>query len=356
MQYLRIFVVCCLVSCLAAPAFAQKPGERPPSPVVVDTVTRGDMAPQAEFIGTIYFTEISDVASEVSGKVVDILVTDGQRVKKDDVMVVLSSSMLGKDIRRARALANQAKADYEFANLENKRISKLFETRSVAEGEFDSKRLTAEGLLRKYEATQATLSKLLVQIEKKKIRAPYDGLVIDVKVDRGEWMSVGSPVVETARDDEFEVVVNAPKQAFGVVKPGLEVTVATAGVQVPGEVFAVIPKGDVATRTFPVKIRVKNTGTLAEGMEARVFLPEGLGGKTMIVSRDAVLTARGQDVVWAVLDGKAVPMPVYVVGFRGMWAGVKSEKLKEGMSIVVKGNERLRPGQAVAPQPLKSKK
>ncbi len=46
-------------------------------------------------------------------------------------------------------------------------------------------------------------------------------------------------------------------------------------------------------------------------------------------------------------------MPIYVVGFRGLQAGIKSEKLKEGMDVVVKGNERLRPGQAVAAQPQK---
>ncbi|CCH48286.1 efflux RND transporter periplasmic adaptor subunit [Pseudodesulfovibrio piezophilus] len=342
------------VLCMAVPALAQD-GGRPPSPVVVSKVTKGDMAPQSEFIGTVYFTEISNVASEVTGKVVDIKVTDGQRVSKGDVMVVLSSSLLEKTIRNARALALQAKADFESAQLEHERVSALFKTRSVAEGEFDSKRLTADALQYQYEARQATLAQLQEEAEKKRIRAPYDGVVIDVKANRGEWMSVGSVVVVTARDDEYEVVVNAPKEAFGVVKPGLKVGVKVSGGELPGEVFAVVPKGDVATRTFPVKIRVDNNGSLAEGMEARVSLPRGLGGETMIVSRDAVISAQGQQVVWAVLDGKATPIPVYVVGFRGLFAGVKSEKLQEGMDIVVKGNERLRPGQPVAAQPQNDK-
>lgn len=268
-------------------------------------------------------------------------------------MVVLSSSLLNKRVRRARALALHAKTQYDFAKLEHDRISTLFKSQSVAEGEFDSKRLTAEGLLHKYEAMQAVLGQLLEEVKKKTIRAPYDGVVIEVKTSRGEWMSVGTTVVVTARDDEFEVVVNAPKVAISVVKPGLKLIVKAGGKELPGEVFAVIPKGDIASRTFPVKIRVENPGGLAEGMEARVLLPKGLGGETLIVSRDAVISMRGENVVWAVLDGKAVPMPVYVVGFRGLFAGVKSEKLKEGMDIVVKGNERLRPGQSVAAQPQK---
>ena len=207
----------------AAPAHAQKPGERPPSPVVTDKVTSGDMAPQSEYIGTVFFTEISNVASEVIGKVVDIKVIDGQRVKKGDVMVVLSATLLDKRIRRGRALAQQAKAQHEAARLDHERIATLFKGQAVAEGEFDSKRLTAEGQLRRYEAMQAEVSQLLEEASKKKIRAPYDGVVIEVTANRGEWMSIGTTVVVTARDDEFEVVVHAPKEAFGVVKPGLKV-------------------------------------------------------------------------------------------------------------------------------------
>ena len=339
----------CLTVLAASAATAQQEGGG--SPVVVAKVTSGDMAPQSEFIGTVFFSEISNVASEVEGKVVDIKVIDGQRVGEGDILVVLSSSLLEKSIRSARALASQAKAEFESARLENNRVATLFKTRSVAEGEFDSKRLGAEALQHKYDAAQADLARLLDEADKKKIRAPYDGIVIDTPVTRGEWVSTGSTVVVTARDEQFEVVVNAPREAFGVVKPGLKVEVGAAGATIPGEVFAVIPRGDVATRTFPVKIRVANNGSLAEGMEARVHLPKGLGGQTLIVPRDAVLNARGENVVWTVQDGKAAPVSVYVVGFRGLLAGVKSPQLKEGMDVVVKGNERLRPGQAVAPRP-----
>ncbi|WP_419785032.1 efflux RND transporter periplasmic adaptor subunit [Pseudodesulfovibrio sp.] len=347
-----VFLLICLLALFSVPALAQNDGTAGGAPVVVDKVTSGDMAPQSEFIGTVYFSEISNVASEVEGKVLDIKVTDGQRVSEGDILVSLSSSLLDKSISNARALAAQAKAEYESAKLENNRVATLFKSRSVAEGEFDSKRLTAEALLHSYDAVQADLAKLLEESALKKIRAPYDGIVIDTPVTRGEWVSRGSTVVVTARDDQFEVVVNAPREAFGVVKPGLKVEVGAAGSRIPGEVFAVIPRGDVATRTFPVKIRVRNNGALAEGMEARVHLPKGLGGTTKIVPRDAVISARGEQVVWAVQDGKAVPIQVYVVGFRGLLAGVKSPQLKEGMDVVVKGNERLRPGQPVSPQPV----
>ncbi|WP_281762810.1 efflux RND transporter periplasmic adaptor subunit [Pseudodesulfovibrio nedwellii] len=349
---LYLLVVFSLAVLLAAPALAQKSGERPPSPVVTGKVTTGDMAPQTEFIGTVYFTEISNVAAEVDGKLVDLKVQEGQRVKKGDPLVILSSDILNRTIANARALLEQSKAEAELAKRENTRTTKLYKSATVAEGEYDSKRLAALSAEKKMIAAQAILNRLYVEREKKTIRAPYEGVVLDRKVFRGEWVSKGAVVTLIARDDEFDVVVNAPRGAFGVVKPGLKVVINTAGKELPGEVFAVIPKGDVTTRTFPVKIRVKNDGSLAEGMEARVSLPKGVGGKTLIVPRDAIISARGQLVVWCVIEGKAVPMPVYVVGYRGLSAGVKSKTLKEGMDVVVKGNERLQPQQSVAAKPM----
>jgi RND family efflux transporter MFP subunit len=349
-RFLSSLIVVSLIAALAAPALAQQ--DRPATPVVVDKVTSGDMAPQTEFIGTVYFTETSEVAAEVDGKLVSLAVQEGQRVQKGDPLVILSSDILDQSIANARALMDQAQADYELAKLENERTTKLYKSRTVAEGEYDSKRLAAMSAQQRVAAAKATLNQLHMERSKKTIRAPYDGVVIERKVFRGEWVSKGSVVASVARDDEVDVVVNAPREAFGVVKPGLAVNIDVAGKEMSGTVFAAIPKGDVTTRTFPVKIRVQNDGSLAEGMEARVVLPKGLGGKTLIVPRDAVISSRGQLVVWAVVDGTAVPMPVRVIGYRGMEAGVQSDALKEGMDVVVKGNERLQPKQPVAAQPV----
>jgi len=347
LQYAFVLMAALLI---AAPSMAQ---ERPPSPVVVDKITSGDMAPQTEFIGTVYFTETSNVAAEVDGKVVALNVQEGQRVKRGASLVVLSSDILNSTIDNARALLEQSKADADLAKRENERTTKLYKSQTVAEGEYDSKRLAALASEKRMIAAKAILSRLEMEKAKKTIRAPYSGVVLERKMFRGEWVSKGSVVLQMARDDEFDVVVNAPREAFGVVKPGLKVTIKAAGKDMSGEVFAAIPKGDVATRTFPVKIRVKNDGSLAQGMEARVVLPKGIGGKTLIVPRDAIISSRGQMVVWTVVKGQAIPQPVYVVGYRGMMAGVKSKDLKEGMDVVVKGNERLQPQQPVAAQPVK---
>ena len=114
-----------------------------------------------------------------------------------------------------------------------------------------------------------------------------------------------------------------------------------------GTVIAIVPRGDVATRTFPVKIRTPNEHGLIEGMSARVTLPTGKITQTLIVPRDAVISKFGQNVVYAVIEDKGNMIPVQIVGYDGLNAGVESQGLAEGMFVVVEGNERLRDGQAV---------
>lgn len=355
-MFQKVFFTLLMLALLSAPVSAQDEKEQeggqggpPPAMVVTGTVSSGEVAPEVSYIGTVMFNELSDVAAEVDGKVVSLAVDHGQKVSKGDPLVVLSSDLLDKRIANARSLMEQAKADYELARLEDVRMTKLFKTRSVSEGEFDNARLGAQASERNYYALRATLNRLQLERAKKTIRAPYDGVVLERQAHRGEWVSQGATVMTMAGDGEVDVEVNVPAGPARVVKPGLKVEVRVGPEVMSGEVYAVIPRGDVSTRTFPVKIRVENPGNLAEGMEARVSLPSDVASETLVVPRDAVISARGQLVVWAVLDGKAVPVSVQVMGYRGLDAGVVSEKLQEGMEIVIKGNERLQPGQPVAP-------
>jgi multidrug efflux pump subunit AcrA (membrane-fusion protein) len=154
-------------------------------------------------------------------------------------------------------------------------------------------------------------------------------------------------VATIARSDAVDIVVNVPEEVLIFIVPGQTVRVESGGKEITGEVFTVIPKGDIATRTFPVKIRVQDNRYLMEGMDAKVTLPIGKKRKSLIVPRDAVITIPGNTVVFAVTDSKAMMILVKVTGYDGIMAWVDSDTLREGMKVVIKGNERLRDGQPV---------
>ena len=326
---------------------AQEGGGPPPALVAVSAVREGMVVPRAEFVGTVYFPEVSEVSSEVNGSVMQVSFEEGQRVRKGAVLVRLDADLLEKTLVSTRALHGQTLAELERATLDLRRIEKLYREESIAEQVYDENRFRVKSLEKKGESLKADVERLEVELSKKTVRAPFDGVVLKKSVDRGEWLSPGAAVATLARDDTMDVIVEVPGEVVPFVSKGGSVQIRVAGKEIEGRVTAMVPKGDIATRTFPIKIQVRNRYSLSEGMEAVVEIPSGTKEQMLLVPRDALVTAMGQTVVFTVVDGRAKMVPVTVDRYVGKEVAVRANGLKAGMEVLIKGNERVRDGQPV---------
>lgn len=300
----------------------QKDGGMPPAVVVVTEIKSGMIAPESEFIGTVYYQEVSDIASEVDGKVEEVTFEEGQRVATGAELVRINYDLLLTDLEKAR--------------LEFKRAEGLFKEDLIPEETYDARRFEKE--------------RLEIVLFQKTIRAPFGGVIVKRHVDRGEWLNRGSIIATIAKDDMVDIIVNTPESVIRHLRTGMEVRVTVGSSSFTGHIIALIPRGDVSTRTFPVKIRSRNTSSLLEGMEARVSLPIEAKKKVFVVPRDAVMTVFGTTVIYTVNDSKASMMPVMIVGYDGINVGIQGQGLAEGMTVIIKGNERLSPDQPVMVQ------
>ena len=294
----------------------------PPANVVVSEAMSGMVTNESEFIGTVYYHEISEVSSEVSGKVETINFEEGQRVQKGAELVRLNSDLIQSDL-------NKAELDF-------KRAKNLYKEDLISEQSFDESRFEVD--------------RLRIELYKKTIKSPFEGVVIKKHMERGEWLSPGSVVATIANDKVIDIITEVPGDIVGFIYQDMVVKIKAGGKELEGKVSAIIQRGDISTRTFPVKIRAENSISLIEGMEALVVLPVEEKQLAITVPRDAVISMFGMTVVFVVIDSKASIVPVNVAGYDGLNAGVIAKGLKEGMKVVVKGNERLRDGQEVAIQ------
>jgi RND family efflux transporter MFP subunit len=283
----------------------------------------------------------------VEGVVEVVKFEEGQRLKRGHVLIKLRSDLLEKSLQAKQASYEQVLSDLEKANIDLKRAENLRKEELITEQSYDETRFNLKGLEKRAVSLKAEVGRLEVELQKKAIKAPFDGVVIKKHVDRGEWVAAGSTVATIANDEFVDIIPEVPETIIVYINEGEQVTVKARGEDFTGKVVALVPRGDIATRTFPVKIRIKNIMSLIEGMEARVTLPAGREEESLTVHRDAVITVFGNTVVYAVNDSKALMIPVKIIGYKGLTAGISAEGLKEGMKVVIKGNERLRDGQLV---------
>ncbi len=344
-----LFVLCYLL--FSAVMIEAQTGSMSAANVVVSQVSRGTISTVKNFIGTVYYPEVSDVSTQVSGAVKAIHFDEGQQVLRDDILIELDSDLLNKSLQAKEASYKQVLTDLERSQKEFERIRTLYARKIISEKDYDSQYFEVTGLEQKAAAMKAEVERLEIEFEKTNIRVPFDGIVVKKHVARGEWVSPGSPVATIALNKSVDVVVNVPEEMVYFLKSKREVKMIIADRERIGRISAVIPRGDVATRTFPVKIRVDNSESLLEGMEAKVMLSSSEQEAAFIVPRDALLKMENKTVVVAVIDGKAVFIPVTVVAYQDMNAGIQSPKIFDGMSVVVKGNERLKDGQPLVVMP-----
>jgi RND family efflux transporter MFP subunit len=278
------------VALLALPAAAPPPAmaqparkEAPPALVAVTAIKSGVMAPQTELLGTVFFAEVSDVAAEVAGIVSAVRVEDGQRIDAGQPLVALGTELKAKRLEAARAAHQQALAEREVARIDLERREALFRKNSISAQSYDDNRFKVKALERRAGALQAEAERVALEIAKALIRAPFGGVVVRRSVDRGEWIAKGKTVAVVARDDVVDVVIEVPESIVRRIRTGQKVRVRVGDVTRDGVVEAVVPRGDVATRTFPVKVRCENRHSWFEGMSAAVALPYIRGAIDLVV-------------------------------------------------------------------------
>ncbi|MBW2467401.1 MAG: efflux RND transporter periplasmic adaptor subunit [Deltaproteobacteria bacterium] len=327
---------------------AENKPAKPPSLVEVVEIAKGEAEPMLEFVGTVYYARKSSVAAEVEGVVEKVFFEEGYRIKKDEPLVSLESEILDTIINGTRADYELVLVELQQGEKELKRREPLYKEGSVSESSYDEYYFKTKILQNRAMSIKASLDKLLLEKKKKIIRAPFDALVIQKNAEKGEWVDDGGVVALVADDSEVDVIVDVPAEVLQYLQEGRQIEVAAGELKLKGKFLSFVPKGDIATRTFSVKVRLKNPNKLVEGMEARALLPSSSRRESLLVPRDALVVKFGQNVVFVEEDGKAKMVPVQVQGYSGLLVGIEGPELEAGMQVVVKGNERLFGGEQLA--------
>lgn len=213
-------------------------------------------------------------------------------------------------------------------------------------------------------AQEADVQRIDDQLSKHTIRAPFAGWVVELFTEEGQWLSRGGLVARIAELETVEVDVQVPELLIGSLVAGADVRLeldAAAHHTWIGRVERIVPQADLLSRSFPVKVSLANRvvdgqPVLRGGMLARAWLPVGKTGLATVVPKDALVLGGRVPIVYAVdvaagsTQGLVRPVEVTLGSTVGGAVEVRGP-LDAGQLVVIRGNERLRPGMTVSFSP-----
>lgn len=324
----------------------------PPVPVKVAAVEEKTVSEQISLIGTAEAIAQSTVAAEVSGIVERYPIREGDYIGKGEVLAKLKSTYLQLQIKAAVAKREQIRANLHLAEKEYERTKSLKTTNSIAEKNYDEAFYNRQALSQQLLASEAEIDQLEYEHEQKTVAAPFSGYVAEEHTQIGEYINPGGTVATLLDLHQIQITVDVPERYTVMLAPGSQVKVIIGSISdafIKGKIYAVLPQGDPDSRTFPVRINLPNPEMkIRSGMEAIVYFDLSNTKNALLVPKDAVVTAGTSKLVFAVLGQKAVPIQVKVLGYYDGSVAVEGN-LQPGMPVVIRGNERLMPGQAVQP-------
>ena len=320
----------------AAPATPAKGAGGGGTPVELGRPEKLNWQKSVMAVGSLRSDESVIVRAEQSGRITALNFKEGQPVRMGQVLVQLDDSVARAELEQARANQKLGKAKFD-------RAVELKERNFISGQAKDE----AENAMR---VADATVSLADAKLAKLTIKAPFSGTIGLRTASTGDYVKDGQDIVNLEKTDSIKVDFKVPEIFQSKIKVGQALSVvldALPGQAFTGKVVAVNPQLDTAGRAVVLRAQMDNrSGVLKPGMFARVRLTLADTGETVVVPEQAVAMQGEDQIMFKVIDGRAMRTKVEV----GQRRDGKVE-IVEGVSgsdtIVIAGWQRLRDGAAV---------
>lgn len=283
-NYSRYIVI---ISLLLALTGCQQEGKGPPDKVppvqvILQTVEKTSVTRAVRASGNIEGRTTVKLGFMVGGKINFIAGNEGAAIKSGQLLASLDSE--NYKIAKAMADANLDQAQDEF-----NRLSIMHDRKSLSDADFTK----ASNLLKQARAQQSLQAKNLSDT---RLYSPISGVILKKGAEVGEIISPGLPLFTVADISTVQVNCAVPETDLQDIKMGSEAEVSVSSLDrvFKGKIFEIGSMAEPATRTYSVKIQMKNPGLLIRpGMTAEIIIPAGRSEEIILLPAEAIL--RDQD-------------------------------------------------------------
>ncbi len=307
-----------------------------------------------EAVGTVKAGQVSHVASRLIGAVTSLLVKEGDRVEKGQLLLTIDDRDVVEKVAAATARLQEsikaleaAKRHRELGDVTYGRYKKMYDERAISQQELDqfATRQQVAGL--EYERAQemqkqaaAGLAEAKVYLGFTRISAPVTGLVTEKRTEVGSMAVPGVSLLTVENTESFNAEISVDESLASKFKVGtpVRVDIESLNRQWTGKVAQILPTVDQQSRTFIVKVSLSGPG-LKTGLYAKIKIPQGT--KEVIRVPQTAIVEKGQLTGVYTVDSQGV------VSYRLVRTGKEYDGNLEILSglkpkdrIIVKGAEK----------------
>ena len=339
-------------SLLLGAVFLPSASAEEPVPVTVSMPQQKGLSEQLQLSGSLTAQQNANLSSRTAGLVAEVLVDAGASVKQGQPLLTLDTALATHQLAQQRAALNAAEV------LKNERQRLVTEAEQLTaqqlfpQTELALRRAALAEAQALYQQAQASVLQQQEIVARHTLTAPFSGVIARRSTDVGEWVALGTPVLQLVSLTPLLLDVQVPQEYYGALASLQRIEVIADSLpeqKLTGRLLAMVPVGDNNARSFLARVEIIDPKhALLPGTSASaLFYFERAEQNVLVVPPDALLRhPDGNFSVFSVVNNIANRHNV-TIG-RSSEQGIEIlSGLPASQPVVVRGNEILREGQAV---------
>ena len=306
-------------------------------PVKVVTVGFSDLSHGQNYVGTVEESSAVSLAFSAMGTVERVLVSEGERVRKGQLLAALNSGTAQNAHHAAKSTLHQAQDAYN-------RLKPLHEKGSLT----DIKFIEAETGLEQAKSMEAIARK---SVEDCNLYAPMNGVISKRSIEEGVNVTPGLSAFTLVSIDEVDVKISIPENEISEIRIGQPATMLVSALgnrEYSGTVHKKGVAGNPVTRTYDTRIRLKNTQLeLMPGMVCKVYIEQPDKTESIVIpNRTVQISHDNRQFVW-LANGDVAKRQFITIGALNNIGVIVENGLSDGDKLIVEGYQKVSEGMKI---------
>lgn len=310
--------------------------EKPPTNGVTLTLAPVTITDRINLPGSIEPWTRLELMSKLGGTITDVLVKEGDRVKKGDILAHIESADYEIALARSEAAYKLAKSEYE-------RDKSIYDKGVIPASTLDANKTNMQTAMADYENAKLLYSRTTVT-------SPMDGIIRRMDAKIGLQLSIGDPIAEILEIDRLKGVIGIPESDVLAVKKldMVEITIqALNNKKISAKVHFLSPSPETIARIYNLELEIDNRdGDIFAGMFIRADIVKKTYQNSIAIPFYSVVSRNDEQFVYVEEDGIARKRYVNL-GIMEKWMVQITEGLRPGDRLLVEGHRDVEDNQQV---------